>query len=226
MRSPRNTPLLQLALDVASIDRALAIAEEAIEHVDRLEVGTPLIQLEGAISSISALSRRFPNVPIIADAKIMDRGAEIALACLNAGATGVIAQAAAPRETLEAVSSVCTQHHAEVMFDSLGIDSVEDLAARIHGIECSRIILHRGKDEQARGAAPPLGALEDSARHPLPLIAIAGGIDQESIAACVASPFADVVIVGEAIIASETPRVSVEVLRRICQETSPAGRIR
>src|SRR5262249_48613478 len=65
-------PVVQVAIDVLSIDEALRIAEAAVRAgVDWLEAGTPLITFAG-VQAIGALARAFPGVPVLADYKMMD----------------------------------------------------------------------------------------------------------------------------------------------------------
>lgn len=208
---------VQLALDVIDVQRAIAIAEETIEFIDRLEIGTPLALSVGAPRAISMLRARFPGVPLIADCKIMDRGGPLTLACIDAGASGVIVQAAAPYETLEAVCEVAAEYGAETCVDSLGIDVVETVATRIADLPFDYMILHRGKDEQAIGGTPPLQAVRAAAADPaLPAVAIAGGINPENVADCAEAVNVKVIIVGEAIIGSLSPRSVAAEIRRIC----------
>jgi 3-hexulose-6-phosphate synthase/6-phospho-3-hexuloisomerase len=66
--------VLQVALDLLELKRALQIAQEAIDGgADWIEVGTPLIKSEG-MSSIRAMRDRFPDSVIVADMKIADTG--------------------------------------------------------------------------------------------------------------------------------------------------------
>jgi 3-hexulose-6-phosphate synthase len=211
---------IQLALDVTRLDVAIAIAEETVEYVDRLEVGTPLALAEGAPRAIAALRARFPSMPLIADCKIMDRGGQITHACVDAGATGVIVEAAAPRETLEAVYNVAAEYGAEASADSLGIHDIYTLAERIEDIPFDFVILHRGKDEQASGGDLPLRATREAAYVPgLPRVALAGGISPRSAAVCVQASNVEVLIVGESILESLSPRSTAAEIRRICDET-------
>ena len=65
-------PVVQVAIDVRTVDEALRIAEAAIRAgVDWLEVGTPLVTFAGT-SSIGALAQAFPETPVLADYKMMD----------------------------------------------------------------------------------------------------------------------------------------------------------
>ena len=67
-------PHLQVALDLMQLNRAVAIAREAVEGgADWIEAGTPLIKSEGA-EAVRALRREFPSLKIIADTKTMDTG--------------------------------------------------------------------------------------------------------------------------------------------------------
>src|SRR5204862_5712989 len=75
MRLDRLTfPIVQISLDVTSLDEAVETAAAAIDAgVDWLEAGTPLIIAEG-LRAVERLRARFPARPIVADLKIMDGG--------------------------------------------------------------------------------------------------------------------------------------------------------
>src|SRR5579863_5740001 len=65
-------PVVQVAIDVRTVEDALRIAEAAVKAgVDWLEVGTPLVTFAGT-SAIGSLARAFPEVPVLADYKMMD----------------------------------------------------------------------------------------------------------------------------------------------------------
>lgn len=65
-------PIIQVAIDVLETDRALRVAEAAVNAgVDWLEVGTPLVTFQG-VRAIGALARAFPQHPVLADFKMMD----------------------------------------------------------------------------------------------------------------------------------------------------------
>ena len=67
-------PVVQLSLDLTSIDEALEVAEIGLRAgIDWLEAGTPLILAEG-LRAVRSLRERFPGVPIVADLKTMDGG--------------------------------------------------------------------------------------------------------------------------------------------------------
>src|SRR5215207_9241911 len=67
-------PVVQIALDFATIEEALAVAKIGVEAgVDWLEIGTPLIVSQG-LRPISEMVKAFPNHPVLADYKTMDSG--------------------------------------------------------------------------------------------------------------------------------------------------------
>ncbi|MCX7840846.1 MAG: orotidine 5'-phosphate decarboxylase, partial [Anaerolineae bacterium] len=88
-------PLVQISLDLTTIDEALSVARAAIRAgADWLEAGTPLILAEG-LHGIRALRKEFPDVPIVADLKTMDGAGLEAEMMFKAGAnmTVVMGQA-------------------------------------------------------------------------------------------------------------------------------------
>src|SRR5258706_11105475 len=67
-------PIVQISLDLTSIDEALDTAAVAVDAgVDWLEAGTPPLPAEGAPPA-SALRPRLPRPPIVGDLQVMDRG--------------------------------------------------------------------------------------------------------------------------------------------------------
>ncbi|MGC1296805.1 MAG: orotidine 5'-phosphate decarboxylase / HUMPS family protein [Alloacidobacterium sp.] len=82
--------IVQISLDLITISEALETARLALNSgVDWLEAGTPLIIAEG-INGVRALRAEFPDVPIVADLKIMDGGWLEAQMMAKAGATHVV----------------------------------------------------------------------------------------------------------------------------------------
>lgn len=62
---------LQIALDLDSADKAVAMAAQVYGLVDIIELGTPLMLKEG-VGVVGLMKRRFPDAPILADMKITD----------------------------------------------------------------------------------------------------------------------------------------------------------
>ncbi len=145
-------PIVQISLDVTSLEEALATAELARRAgVDWLEAGTPLILAEG-LHGVRALRERFPGVPIVADLKTMDGGYLEAEMMAKAGATHVVVMARAHEETLKCVVQAGRDYGVKVMGDNLGCPDMVAGAKFIEDLGCDFVIHHIGYDER-RGIA-------------------------------------------------------------------------
>ena len=152
-------PVVQISLDLISIDEALQTAEMALRAgVDWLEAGTPLILAEG-MNSVRALRERFPETPIVADLKTMDGGYLEAEMMAQAGATHVVVMARAHEETIRCVVKAGRDYNLTVMGDNMASDCMIDGAKRLADLGCGYIIHHIGYDERrgiaARGETAP-----------------------------------------------------------------------
>jgi len=204
---------LQLALDLLEIDRAIRIAEEAAEHIDLIEVGTPLVKSEG-MAAVRALKKAFPDHGIVADMKTMDTGAiEVEMAA-KSGADIVAILGGADDSTIEDAVRSARKYGVALMADLLSVDDPINRAKKLEeiGIEC--ICVHVGIDQQMKGmdALAVLKDVVDAVGDEVE-IAVAGGLDSED-AAKAASLGADVIIVGGAITRSGNVASSAEEIRR------------
>src|SRR5499427_5587084 len=119
-------PIVQISLDLTSIDEALETAAMALRAgVDWLEAGTPLILAEG-LHGMKKLRDVFPITPIVADLKTMDGGYLEAEMMAKAGATHVVVMARAHAETIKCVVKAGKDFGIKVMGDNLAcVDMVE-----------------------------------------------------------------------------------------------------
>lgn len=183
-------PLVQISLDLTSIEEAIATAEMALRAgVDWLEAGTPLILAEG-LHGVRALRERFPDVPIVADLKTMDGGYLEAEMMAGAGATHVVVMARAHEETIRCVVQAGKDFGVEVMGDNLAYDTMVDGAKRLQDLGCDYIVHHIGYDERrgiaARGEPMPsplddLKAVVEAVDIPVQAV---GGLSIEQAIAC------------------------------------------
>jgi len=152
-------PIVQISLDLTSLDEALKTAALALRAgVDWLEAGTPLILAEG-LHGVRALRQAFPHVPIVADLKTMDGGYLEAEMMAKAGATHVVVMARAHEETIKCVVQAGRDHGVKVMGDNLGCPDMVDAAVWLEHLGCDYVIHHIGYDERrgiaARGQRMP-----------------------------------------------------------------------
>jgi 3-hexulose-6-phosphate synthase len=145
-------PIVQISLDVISIDEALETAAMALRAgVDWLEAGTPLIIAHG-MAGVRSLRERFPATPIVADLKTMDGGWLEAQMMAEAGATHVVVMARAHDETVRAVVKAGRDLGIKVMGDNLACEDMVAGAVRLERLGCDYVIHHIGYDER-RGIA-------------------------------------------------------------------------
>ena len=183
-------PIVQISLDLTTIDEALSTAEMALRAgVDWLEAGTPLILAEG-LHGVSALRQRFPDTPIVADLKTMDGGYLEAEMMAGAGATHVVVMAQAHEETIKCVVRAGQDCGIGVMGDNLGYQTMVDGARRLEDLGCDYIVHHIGYDERrgiaARGERMPsplddLRAVVQAVKVPVQAV---GGLSIEQAIRC------------------------------------------
>src|SRR5829696_6815009 len=119
---PLTFPIVQISLDVTSLDEALQTAAIAVEAgVDWLEAGTPLLLAEG-LRAVEGLRRRFPDHPIVADLKTMDGGYLETEMMAKAGANLVVVMGRAHEATIRRVIDAGRDFGVKVMGDKLGAD--------------------------------------------------------------------------------------------------------
>ena len=225
-------PIVQVSLDVASVDDALALAEMAQRAgVDWLEAGTPLIIAEG-MHSVRALRKRFPDAPIVADLKIMDGGYSEAKMAARAGATHVVVMARAHDETVRCVVKAGLDLGFKVMGDTLASLDVVIAARRLEELGCDYVVHHTGYDERrgraARGEPVPnpldqLLEVVEAVR--VPVQAVGGlSIEQAVLALDYGAPL---VVIGAPLIDADalgTRAGEVETtLRLICEKVHAHG---
>lgn len=191
---------LQVALDVNK-EKALEIADKVKNQVDIIELGTPLIKQEGL--GVIEKFKRFEK-PIFADLKTMDTGFLEAEMAFEAGADITSVCGAADDNTILGAVRAGREHGKEVLADLISVKNIGKRAKEINGLGADYIGVHSGIDAQKEGASP-LGDLREVSKViPNNKIAVAGGIDLESIDRIVEQE-PEIVIVGSAITKSKNP---------------------
>ncbi len=192
-------PVLQVALDLMHLKRALEIADEAVKGgADWIEVGTPLLKSEGS-AAIRELKRGFPSTTIVADTKTMDVGGfEVEIAA-KAGAQIITVMSLSDNGTISEAVLTAKKYGARIMVDLMNEDDLVGAAQRARNLGADYVCLHTGIDEQMKGLTSASKNVKSVVcAVPIP-VAVAGGINA-AIAKKMVKAGASVVIVGGAII--------------------------
>ena len=207
------TAVLQVALDMMHLKRALAIGKEAVEGgADWVEAGTPLLKSEGA-EAIRALRKAFPDRTIVADMKTMDVGGFEVEIAVKAGADVVTVMGLSDDATISESVLMARRYGAKVMVDLMNVQDKKDRAQRSAELGASYVCLHVGIDEQMHGHASPLDLVKDMVRSAEVPVAVAGGINQANARDFVRAG-ASIIIVGGAIIKAEDVRSAARAVKK------------
>lgn len=207
--------MLQLALDFVTIDQAMQLIELTRKSVDIFEVGTPLLLREG-IAAVRRIRRAFPDLRLLADAKIVDGGYQEARMLFEAGANMVTVLAAASDQTLQAVQAAAGECRGEVAADLIAsrdhVKAIESLAKARIGIVC----VHRPADSGAWEIENSHLLAEVSKTTPRLRIMVAGGISVATIPSIL--PIApEILVVGGSIANSTDPGSAARDIRAAMQ---------
>jgi 3-hexulose-6-phosphate synthase/6-phospho-3-hexuloisomerase len=202
--------VLQVALDLLELKRAVQIAKESIAGgVDWIEAGTPLIKSEG-MRAVRSLRDNFPDSVIIADMKTADTGTlEVEMAA-KAGANVVCILADADDSVVAEAVKAAHLYGIKLMADLINVKDPLLRACELETIGVDIICAHAGIDQQmvGRSSIDLLAMLAGQVHLPL---AVAGGIDALTAGEAVRYG-ADIVIVGGGIIRSaDVTRSALEI---------------
>jgi 3-hexulose-6-phosphate synthase/6-phospho-3-hexuloisomerase len=149
-------PIVQISLDLTSLDEALETAAIAVDAgVDWLEAGTPLLLAEG-LRAVERLRARFPDHPIVADLKTMDGGYLETEMMAKAGASLVVVMGRAHEATIRRVVDAGREFGVKVMGDNLAADNRVECARWMETLGVDFIVHHIGYDERrmVKGVSP------------------------------------------------------------------------
>lgn len=210
----RLKPVVQVALDVIEIKRAVEIGGLAVRGgVEWIEAGTPLIKAVG-LNAVKKLRSTFPDKTIVADMKTMDVGALEAELAAEAGADVICVLGAAADATISESIRAARERGAKVMVDLLAVADPRTRAKEVERLGADYICVHVGIDQQRMGIEPlkQLRAIAGSVSVP---IAVAGGITAKTAPALVKQG-ASIIVVGSAITkAKDVTRAAREIVKAV-----------
>lgn len=132
---------IQLAVDVSTIDEALALVDETQEFVDLIEVGSPLVLSEG-LHAVRAMKERFPKKTILADCKISDGAYWLGGMAYDAGADIVTVMATASDYSIIEHARAAHERGKLAEVDMMGIENIEQRAQELLDMDIDIIGMH------------------------------------------------------------------------------------
>ncbi|HZK82121.1 MAG TPA: orotidine 5'-phosphate decarboxylase / HUMPS family protein [Humisphaera sp.] len=217
-----QAPVIQIAIDLTTIDEALRMAELGVKAgVDWLEAGTPLIVRRGA-DAIGAIARAFPAFPVLADYKTMDSGGKNVMLTAEQGGRIMTVCAGACDETIASAVAASKETGVLVIVDTIGVRDQVGRAREVERLGADSVYLHYGADQRRADATrdSTQWAAGVGAAIKVPLGVGTFGVEDGVRAA---SMGAEVIVIGHPLISGPDP---LGALREYCQRVREAYRPR
>jgi 3-hexulose-6-phosphate synthase len=206
---------LQVAIDLLSTADALTLLTKVAEHVDIIELGTPLIKQQG-LSVVTNVKAAYPNKLVFADMKTMDAGELEADLAFKAGADIMTVLASAADSTIAGAVKAGKAHNKAVVADMIGVADKVTRLKQLKALGVSWVELHAGLDEQAQ-AGYTIETLLEAGRTADVAFSVAGGINLDRIGAVEAAG-ATIAVAGAAIYGAACPATAAKALRAKIQK--------
>jgi len=208
---------LQLALDLVNIPEALEVVKEVQEHIDVVEIGTPVVINEG-LRAVQEIKSAFPNLTVLADLKIMDAGAYEVMKASEAGADIVTVLGVTDDSTIKGAVEEAKKHGSKILVDMINVKDLAKRASEVDALGVDYICVHTGYDLQAAGESPfeQLQTIKRVVKRAK--TAVAGGIKLNTLPAVVQSQ-PDLVIVGGGITGKEDKKAVAAQMRELVKQS-------
>ncbi|MEO2074907.1 MAG: 3-hexulose-6-phosphate synthase [Bacillus sp. (in: firmicutes)] len=141
---------LQLALDLVNIPEAIELVKEVEEHIDIVEIGTPVVINEG-LHAVKAVKEAFPNLKVLADLKIMDAAGYEVMKASEAGADIVTILGTAEDMSIKGAVEEAKKQGKKILVDMIAVKDLAGRAKEVDAMGVDYICVHTGYDLQAVG---------------------------------------------------------------------------
>ncbi|MBN3522772.1 3-hexulose-6-phosphate synthase [Paenibacillus apiarius] len=207
---------LQLALDLVNITEAKQLVAEVAEHIDIVEIGTPVVINEG-LRAVKEMKEAFPSLRVLADLKIMDAGGYEVMKASEAGADIITVLGVSDDSTIKGAVEEAKKQNKKIMVDMINVKDIEGRAKEIDSLGVDYICVHSGYDHQAAGknSFEELTAIKRVVKHAK--TAIAGGIKLSTLPEVIqANP--DLVIVGGGITGQADKKATAAEMHKLVKQ--------
>ncbi|MGG3562937.1 3-hexulose-6-phosphate synthase [Neobacillus rhizosphaerae] len=206
---------LQLALDLVNIPEAIELVKEVEEHIDIVEIGTPVVINEG-LHAVKAVKEAFPNLKVLADLKIMDAAGYEVMKASEAGADIVTILGTAEDMSIKGAVEEAKKQGKKILVDMIAVKDLAGRAKEVDAMGVDYICVHTGYDLQAVGknSFEDLQTIKSIVKNAK--TAIAGGIKLDTLAEVIkVQP--DLVIVGGGITGQTDKKAAAAKMQQMIQ---------
>jgi len=207
---------LQISFDMVDLEQALEVAKHVAPYADILELGTPLIYRNGIVA-VEKFKNAFPDIALLADTKIVDRGRDIVSLFAKAGANWLTVMAGTNKNVIHAACTAAGELNIKIMIDLLDSSSLAQSALEAKNLGASALLFHQPFDEQeALVVMDKWDMITGNASLP---IYASGRIDKSTIANFLAmKPYG--LVIGKSITETAQPAQQAEFFHKLCTEGS------
>lgn len=207
---------LQLALDLVDIPEAKKLVKEVEQHIDIVEIGTPVVINEG-LRAVKEIKEAFPNLKVLADLKVMDAAGYEVMKASEAGADIITILGAAEDMTIKGAMEEAKKQQKKILVDMIGVKDIEGRAKELDAFGVDYICVHTGYDLQAVGenSFEDLRTIKRVVKNAK--VAVAGGIKLSTLPEVIkAQP--DLVIVGGGITGEEDKKAAAAEMQKLIKQ--------
>lgn len=207
---------LQLALDLVNIPQAIELIKEVEDHIDIVEIGTPVIINEG-LHAVKAVKDAYPNLKVLADLKIMDAAGYEVMKASEAGADIITILGTAEDESIKGAVAEAKKQGKKILVDMIAVKGLAERAKEVDAMGVDYICVHTGYDLQAVGknSFEDLQTIKGVVKNAK--TAIAGGIKVETLPE-VLKVQPDLVIVGGGITGQTDKKAAAATMQQMIKD--------
>lgn len=209
---------LQLALDLVNIPEAIDLIKEVEDHIDIVEIGTPVVINEG-LHAVKAVKEAYPNLKVLADLKIMDAAGYEVMKAAEAGADIITILGAAEDMSIQGAVEEAKKQGKKILVDMIAVKDLAGRAKELDAMGVDYICVHTGYDLQAVGknSFEDLQTIKNVVTKAK--TAIAGGIKLETLPEAIkAQP--DLIIVGGGITGQDDKKAAAAKMEHMIKQES------
>ena len=203
---------LQISFDNIELDKAISICNKVNKYANIIEIGTSLI-LRYGIKAIEKFREKFPEITILADTKIIDRGTTITDMMIDNGADWVTVMGGTTTHVIHNVAAAAERHKKKVMLDLLDSQSPGQSALEAKKLGIDAVLIHRHINDDDLIFFDRWEMVRGNTDLP---VFISTDTDKESIKKVI-DLRPDGIVIGKAITASDDPAQEAEFFATLCK---------